>query len=431
MFQRSKIIIALLFIGLISVLIFLKKEESCIKINAIANNINIKAYRIHMKSNSVLYMKCKFKNAGVMHNDSSEHGISAIVGGLLCRKINGLSPEGTTEKLRSLGIGKLDVSAFGDDFTISFYVLKDKAEEALQFLAPVFSQIEFSKNDLEFIKERYPTVLELETAHPLKLLLEKLMSMLYQNHNYGRNSTGTAQAIASITEDNIREFLKLHFSKSKLEFLVVGDVSSFEVEGYLETLFSKLSKKIEETTEKKNELSSTTVSSEKDAIIHKKSMDNIVGVVSGIRIDDLSEKEIAAAYIIIETLFDNKVGDFVQGLREKNIAYSVGFNFLRRKFSNIFYFYVYVNKEDLVNFQEYLTQKMAQYEQEFFRGKDVHCVQNYMVAQSKNGFSNMMDLDEKIKRRSLPFSEVTQTVLMDTAKKLFNKLQLRTVYIFQ
>jgi predicted Zn-dependent peptidase len=430
MFQKSKVVIALAIVAVVVLApMFFKQEKPSLGINAIANNCGVKAYQIPIKSDNVLYIKCKFKNAGVLHNIPPKHGLSAIVGDLLCRKINRLSPEETREKLGELGIGELSIHAFEDDFIISFYVLKTKASEALRFLSPVFSQPEFSPNDLEFIKEKYPTLLELETSHPQDLLLDKLLNMLYQNHNYGRNNTGTAQAIASITADDVNDFIKSNFSRDKLEFFVTGDVSPFKLETYVETLCSKLPEKGQEKLSNVVEnLETSALAQEKDATLPRKDMGNIVGAIVGVRLDNLNEKEKAAAHIIIETLFDNKIGDFFQGLRAKNIAYNADFRFLRRNFSNVFFFCVCIDKNDLASYQEYLKDKTSVYPQKI-NIKDLQRTQNRLIAQSKNGFSNMVEIDEKIKFNSLPFSEVTQEIFADIIKKLFDKSQMRTVYI--
>jgi hypothetical protein len=114
----SKKLIAIVFAAIVGgwAIIFFREEKQCITINSVANNSGVKAYQIQMKSGNVLYVKCKFKNAGVLRNSSAKHGVSVIIGDLLCRKINGLSPEETIDKLEELGIEKLSIRSVEDDF---------------------------------------------------------------------------------------------------------------------------------------------------------------------------------------------------------------------------------------------------------------------------------------------------------------------------
>jgi hypothetical protein len=151
------------------------------------------------------------------------------------------------------------------------------------------------------------------------------------------------------------------------------------------------------------------MSEEKDATISKKNMNDVVGVIVGVRVDSLSKKERAAAHIIIETLFDSKIGDFPLGLRVKNIAYDVNYRFLRRNFSNVFYFLVYIDKNDLENYKEYVENKTSAYQKEL-NLKDFKRTQNLLTTQSKIGFADMTEIDKRIEYNSLPFAEVTQAV---------------------
>ncbi|MDR0753246.1 MAG: insulinase family protein [Holosporaceae bacterium] len=425
MTKKLKITIILVTISLLAAIpVFWKMVMS--------NDHGITSHLIQMKSGNVLYMKCKFKNIGVLHNILSKHGISAITAELLCRKINGLSPEATKEKLQKLGIEELSLSATGDDITVSFHLLKNRADAALQFLSQIFTHPEFSKNDLEFMKEKYPTFLELETSHPQELLLDKLMSMLYQNHNYGRNNTGTAQSIASITEEDVSNFVKSNFAKDRLRFFVTGDVSQAEIKTYAKALLAKLPEKSQGIfiNEVGEALTTAALSEEKEAIIHKNNMENIVSMVNGVRLDNLSKKEIAAAHIIIRTLFDKKIGDFARGLRAKNIAYGGDFYFLRRRFSNVFYFFVYIDKNDLTNYREYVASKMEAYTKEL-NYEDIERTKNRIIAQIDSGYADIAEIDEKMKHSTLPFAEVNREIFEKVSRKLFDGTQMRAVYICQ
>jgi predicted Zn-dependent peptidase len=426
--MSRKIIISLIFIVLVSAPIFFRKEKSFVKISEVVNNCGVKTHMIRVKSDNVIYIKCKFKNAGVLHNVSEKHGISAVIAELLCRKINGRSPQETKEKLLELGIKNLFIHALEDHFILSFYILKDKAQEALQFLSSIFSQPEFSKNDLEFIKEKYPMILDVDVSHPQELLFDRLMSMLYQNHNYGLNNTGTARAISSITEHDVRDFIKSNFSKDKLEVFFTGDLSSSEIETYIEILFSKLAEKNQKDFQNIT-IESSGLSEERSAAIHKRNMQDVAGVMSGIRLDKLNDKEKAALHIIIETLFDEKTGDFCLGLQSLNVAYGVNSVILQRSSSSVFYFFVYIDKNDLTDYKKYLKDKILTYRNKL-NIKDLRRTQNYLIAQARNGFADITDIDEKIERNSLPFSEVTEAIFISVAEKLFDESQMRTVCIY-
>jgi predicted Zn-dependent peptidase len=427
MSKRLKIIIAVMAVTLISAPIFLKKEKKFINFFEYVDSCGVKTHQIRIKSSNVVYVKCKFKNAGVLHNFREKHGISVVTGDLLCRKIGGLSPEETEEKIRELGMGDLNVNASEDDFVLSFFVLKDKAEAALKFLSSAFCEPEFSKSDLEFIKSRYPQILDSETSHPDELLSDELMKALYCSHNYGLPSTGTAQAVGSITEDDVRDFIKSNFSKDMLEVFFVGDVSRSEIESYIEIMFSKLPKSDPDRSSSEDRLNCP--SSKDDFIfVYKKDMKEITGVITGIRLDNLSDTEKAAALVILRSLFDEKYGDFLAGLREQNITCSVSSNFLQRRCSDVFYFFVYLDNKDLVKYKKYVQDKMSACRYKL-NLKNLNFFQDSAVMSSQNGFTDFVDIDKQIDNSLLPFSKITQSDFLEVAKKIFDESLRRTVYI--
>ncbi|MDR0678284.1 MAG: insulinase family protein [Holosporaceae bacterium] len=430
MSKKLKIIISIVLLAAVSVFMFFKDEEYSISVSEVRNNYGVKAYQIRVNSGNVIYVKCKFRNVGILHNSPKKHGISVVAGDLLCRRINGLSPEETKEKLLELGIKNLSINALEDDFILSFYVLKDKAMGALQFLSSIFLKPEFLKNDLEFIEKKYPEMLDLDSSHPQKLLLNKLLYMLYENHNYGRNNTGTSQAIAGITEDDVRDFITSNFSKDGLEIFFTGNTSQSEIETYLGKLISKLPEKSQKKFISETDISSSSTVEERETIMDKKNMGNIVGIMFGVRIDNPSDQEKAATYIIVKTLFDRKIGDFSKGLQFKNIVHGVNYNVLQRQLSTVFYCWNYIRKDDLAKYNSYLKEKISTYGKRLNIKKLEH-VQENLILWSRIGFTDLSNLDQKITYCSLPFSEVMPEILMKVARKLFDESKIKIVYIMK
>ncbi|MDR0968156.1 MAG: insulinase family protein [Holosporaceae bacterium] len=414
----------IILIALIAAIAFFKEKKPTAKISLVSNSRCDRAYQIRVKSD-VIYAKFKFKSAGVLRDVPEKRGIAVIVADLLSRRINGLSPAETKEKLAELGVNDFSINASGDDFIVSFCALKDNAAKAFEFLSSIFDDPKFSKNDLEFVKEKYPRILDADESHPQELLFEKLMSVLYRDHNYGLSDSGTSQSVSSVTEEDVRNFIKLNLTKNNLEVFFTGDMSQAKIESYIKTLFSKLPRAFEN---KNDDISSSPLSEEKEDTIHKKNMENVVGIMQGVRIDKLNKIERAATRIIIETLFDRKTGLFCEGLRSQNIAYEVDYHFLQRKLSNVLYFTVYLDKKDLKKYKDYLKNC---FELKLSDLNEILREKKRLIASSKNGFAGVANLDEKTKLDSLPFGEITLEILANVAKKIFDESKTRTVYIMQ
>ncbi|GHT91301.1 hypothetical protein FACS1894122_03480 [Alphaproteobacteria bacterium] len=424
--KELKKILPIAVIAVIAASIILsKKEKQSLEIDHVSNKMNIKASLIQVNISDVIYIKCRFKNAGVLHNPLDKHGISAVAAHMLFRRINGLSEEETAEKLLDLGIHNLDTSVEGDDFELSFSVIDAKANDALKFLASAFSNTDFSSSYLEYVKKIYPDVLDVDTSDPVQLLHDKMFSMLYKDSTYGLSDSGSSQAISSITTRDIADFVKNMLRQDNLEVVFVGKVSRFDINDYLKILLEGISSEEKEVEPTKL---SEDMSDEKVAVITRSNMKDIVCVMTGVRLDGLTDLERAAIKIILTVLFDGKVGDFSHGLREKGIAYDVSEHSVHRTLSDVFYIVACLNQDDLQNYKKYLDEKFADYLRKINQ-KELERIKSYFVKISHNGFESLQDLDEKIEDASLPFDEVTPEICEKVSRKLFDPAHTRTVVI--
>ena len=425
--RKLKIIFSIIIAALIATSIFLKEEKEFIKVSEITNGLGIKTSAVSVKNEDVIYIKCIFENAGVLHNSLEKHGISAVVGHLLFNKIDKLSPEETQDKMKALGIGNLFVDSMEDNFEISFYIIKDKAKEALQFLSNAFAKPTFTDGDLENAKEMFPNVLDIELSSPSALMLDKMLSMLFENSTYGMNNTGTSQSVSSITSNEIHSFIKERLTKKNLTVVFAGDISRFDACSYLDDLFKNIS------AEHQNfEAQKIGSASSKDKVftINKLGMKDIAGIMAGVRIDELTDVERAAAYIIMETIFNEKTGDFLLGLKSKGIAYNINNFSIKRSLSNIFYFSAFIEKNDVEKYQKYIDEKISQYNSKI-NLKELQKTQNYFIEKSKNGFADLSDIDEKIYNSSLPYDDVTPKIFEKVIKMIFNKENIKVIVCYE
>jgi predicted Zn-dependent peptidase len=429
MTKKIKIIAFLVAMALISTPIFMRKEHKPLEVRGISSKMNIKTSLIQINSDDIVYIKCVFKNAGVLHNSVSKHGISLLAAHMLFDKIGDLTQEETTEKLLDLEIRYLNVIAEEDDLSFSFFVTQNKIVDALKFIAMAFSDRQFSSADLERVKCMYPVVLDTETASPYDLLLDKTLNLLYEASVYGMSPTGSSQSIAGITVKDIKEFIADVLKRDNLEVTFAGKVSPFDIDGYLEILFAGISADEKEIDkDAMGRKLSASMSSEPVALITRPSMGNVVGVMIAARLDDMTDLEEAAAYIIMNTIFDKKMGDFVRELRSNNIIYNVSTSYLDRSLSKVFYWTAYIDKNDLPKYLKYTSRKIQEYSAKIDVG-ELKKTQKFFQKVSADGFDSLDDLDAKIKKASLPFGDVTDMLLQETAKKLFDLSRLKTVII--
>lgn len=411
--KRTKIIFTLATTLLLVTPLFFKQEKSTLNISEVYNTQGIDASLINVKNTDVLYFKIKFKNAGILHNLLDSHGISIVLKDIIFRRMKGLSYAETEQKFQQLGIFYLKIEARHNDFEISFSVLKDNVDEALKFIAPALEHPEFTENELEYIKNRYPHVIDLENSPPETIMLDELWQLLYKNNAYGLNQTGTANAISKIKSSDLYNFVEKNFTKNRLEVFIVGDISRFDAAQYLSILFGKLPK-----GETSIPMFNSDESIEKEKFLEKNSMDNLVGIMFGIRLDELSDIQKATANIIIDALFSEN-GDFEASLRKENIPCLQYARIVHQRYSSVFYISCYVDKKYYEKYLAFMRSQIQKYSktQNLIQ---LERYQKYYERRIKTGPINFEDIDEVIEKKSLPYGDVTRKNFANMAMELFD-----------
>ena len=421
--KKIKIISSIVMISLIAAPIFFRKKNIGMEAVDSVNKSGIKSSLFNIKSGNVVFFKFRFKNEGTLQNTPETHGISVIVSNLLFNRIDGLTPEETYAKLTKLGIYGLSVNAFADDFEVSFFTTKDKINDALAFLSLAFKNPTFSNGDLEDAKTRYPNIPNQDLSSPRDLMRDKLLSMLYTNDAYGMNNTGTAQVISGITSDHVMSFIRNRLHSRNLQVTIAGGVSKSELNTYINALFDGL---LDNQEKRANRSLSPTLSENRVAVVNKPEMGNVAIVVSGIRLDDLSDVERAAAFVIADTIFHNDIGDFANGLRERGIANRVTTSVIRRSLSNAIVFVVYMEKDDVEDYNTYLEERFAHYSKNM-KLQDFEKIRERLALLSNNGFTSLDDIDKYLESVRLPYNDITPEIFQKIASMFFSKSLRKTV----
>lgn len=385
----------------------------------------VDTFILPLRNHDIIYVKCTFKHAGTLNNSVENHGISNVVATLLLKRINGMSTEDTVDKLVELGARSVDVDGSGDDFELSFQVSKEKAKDVLAFLNAAFVNPTFSEGDLNKAKDSIPTVLDPETTSAYQLMYSKIFEMMYgTNYAYGLRCTGTAQAIGSVTAEDVKSFIKNKLSRKNLKILMVGDVTNLTARQYLDVFLKDVADGEVNQAAKIGSESEHLSSSAFEKVI-KPNMKKTVGFLAGIRLDSLSSVEKAAVHIISETLFNSADSDFMQGLKQSKIVSNCVCKIIKRSYSCIMLLSAYIDKKDAEKYRKYLDEKIAEY------GGADYCngpilgklleTKKYLLKLSDNGFYNVDDIDEQIADAYLPYEEVTQDILRDTLQRMFGR----------
>lgn len=123
--------------------------------------------------------------------------------------------------IESVG-GSVSASSQEDISVISVTLLSDYVDTAWDYLAEVVLNPTFPEKELETIRKRIKTALELELSDPDAMADRHFTELVYGDHPYGKQPT--VESIESITKDDIVAFYKRNYVPNNLLVGVVGNV---------------------------------------------------------------------------------------------------------------------------------------------------------------------------------------------------------------
>ena len=218
----------------------LKNNKFNVEVKDVTSPRNhLKAYLFEEKTNPIISVSFIFKNAGLASDDKGKVGVSNMVASLL-----------------TYGAGELDVSAFHDelennaislsfdvnkdDFVGSLLTTKENASKAFDLLKKVLMNARFDRDNIEHVRRRMLMALQQQSEQPENLLGLAFADALFENHPYARNPLGAKKDIESLTQADLKEFVKRHFSQGNLVVGIAGDISQEEAETMLDDVFGDL-----------------------------------------------------------------------------------------------------------------------------------------------------------------------------------------------
>lgn len=137
--------------------------------------------------------------------------------------------------IESVG-GNVSASSQTDVSVVSVTLLSDYVDTAWDYLAEVILNPTFPEEELEIIRKRIKTSLELELSDPDAMADRHFSELVYGDHPYGKDPT--VESVESITRDDLVSFYGKNYVPNNVLIGVVGDVKWKDVRKAIEKRFS-------------------------------------------------------------------------------------------------------------------------------------------------------------------------------------------------
>ncbi|MES2809800.1 MAG: pitrilysin family protein [Bacteroidota bacterium] len=189
-------------------------------------------YQLHTLSNGIRIMYkhapstithcCLLVNAGSRDELPQQEGLAHFIEHLLFKETERRS---TTQILNRLELVGADLNAYTTkEYTcIHASFLNPHLERAVDLFEDIVFHSTFPEDELE--KER--GVIQDEIAsyldQPEEAIQDDFEELLYKDHPIGKNILGTTDTVASLSRDDMQQFIATNYNTNEIIFAVIGD----------------------------------------------------------------------------------------------------------------------------------------------------------------------------------------------------------------
>lgn len=187
----------------------------------------------------VVHVTLAFEGAGSVSDPSDRAGRSAVAAAMLTEGAGNYDAMAFQRALEDKAI-EIDVSSSDDRLTINIHALREQAVEAGRLLAMALAQPRFDDNDLLRVKSQTRSLLSRLEESPSYQALRKFEETALTGHPYASAHYGTPASLASITPQDLRNYLATYVARRNVLITAAGDVDASLLDDMLEPVVDAL-----------------------------------------------------------------------------------------------------------------------------------------------------------------------------------------------
>ncbi len=187
----------------------------------------------------VVHVVLTFEGAGSVSDPADKAGRAAIAANMLTE---GAGEYDSSAFQRALEDKAIEISADSSDdrLTIQIHALRDQAAMAGKLLALALSQPRFDEADLARVKAQTLSALARMQESPSYQSARKFEEVAFAGHPYAAPHYGTAESLAGITPQDLRNYLGTYVARRNVLITAAGDVDASLLDEMLEPVIEAL-----------------------------------------------------------------------------------------------------------------------------------------------------------------------------------------------
>ncbi|MCW9035049.1 MAG: insulinase family protein [Rhodospirillales bacterium] len=228
----KKILFSLLFSCLLSV------SAKAVEIEKVTGKNGVEAWLVEDHTNPIITVSLAFRGGSALDPKGKE-GVSNFVSGLLDEGAGELDSQAFRGKMEDLSIS-LSFRAGLERFTGTLATLSKNKDEAFNLLRLALTKPRFNQEAVTRIRSQIQASLKQASQNPNVIASVAFEEALFPNHPYSRPTDGTEETLATLTVDDLKEFVKKRLAKDNLIIGVVGDITPQQLAAVIDKTFSDL-----------------------------------------------------------------------------------------------------------------------------------------------------------------------------------------------
>ena len=294
----------------------LVKYADAFEIKQVTSNSGITAWLVEDHKNPLITMQFMVRS-GSSIDPKTKTGLAYLVSGLLDEGAGDLDSKSFQVALEKNSIA-LSFNARMDSFSGTLSTLTETKEEAFLLLALAIKEPRFDPEPTLRVKSQIAASLRASKENPNNIAGKLWWQLAFPSHAYGRPKKGTPETLASITREDMKDYVNKNLIKDNISISVVGDITTGELSAVLDDIFGDLP-----SSSARNELRNTRVKNSGETVIVERDIPQSVVIFGhdGIKRDDA---DWYAATILFEILAGGFGSRLTEEIREKRgLTYGV------------------------------------------------------------------------------------------------------------
>jgi zinc protease len=213
-------------------------EAAAMKIERVTSASGIEAWLVQDHSIPIVTLRFAFAG-GASLDPPGKEGTAALTSDLLDEGAGAYDTIAFHKRLDELA-AEIGFSAGHDEFEGTIRMLKSNSDASADLMRVALTEPHFADEAVERIGAATLAALARQARNPRSLSSRLWMTDAFEQHPYGRNTSGSAASVAAITRADLAAYASRQLQRHTLVIGAVGDIGPAELAALVDRIFGNL-----------------------------------------------------------------------------------------------------------------------------------------------------------------------------------------------